>query len=263
MELNSSTFILEIINFLVLVWILKRFFYKPVLEIIARRKAAIEESVTKAEGLQNQAQALQQQYEERLADWQQEKQQAQRTLDASLQKERERQMGALQADLDAEREKEKVLVQRKIEHETQQTVETALQQGAQFASRLLCSVAGPELEKQLVNLLLKQLENLPAEQLEQLRSVNGGSEATSDSAINSGAINSGIDATITSAYPLDSSTQQALEQACKESLLVNGEFIYRQDPAIIAGLRINIGAWVLATNLQDELAGFVGFKNDS
>ena len=274
MELNSSTFILEIINFLVLVWILKRFFYKPVLELIARRKAAIEESVAKAEGLQNQAQALQQQYEDRLADWQQEKQQAQRTLDASLQKERERQMSTLQADLDAEREKEKVLVQRKIEHETQQIVETALQQGAQFASRLLCSVAGPELEKQLVNLLLKQLKDLPAEQLEQLRSVNGGSEAASGSSINSGAINSGAinsgaknsgtknDATITSAYPLDSSTQQALEQACKESLLVNGEFIYRQDPAIIAGLRINIGAWVLATNLQDELAGFVGFKND-
>ncbi len=270
MELNSSTFILEIINFLVLVWILKRFFYKPVLELIARRKAAIEESVAKAEGLQNQAQALQQQYEDRLADWQQEKQHAQHTLDASLQKERERQMSTLQADLDAEREKEKVLVQRKIEHETQQIVETALQQGAQFASRLLCSVAGPELEKQLVNLLLKQLKDLPAEQLEQLRSVNGGSEAASGSSINSGAINSGAknsgtknDATITSAYPLDSSTQQALQQACKESLLVNGEFIYHQDPAIIAGLRITIGAWVLATNLQDELAGFVGFKNDS
>jgi len=265
LELNSSTFILEIINFLVLVWILKRFFYKPVLEIIARRKAAIEESVAKAEGLQNQAQELQQQYEDRLADWQQEKQQAQRTLDSSLQKERERQMCTLQADLDAEQEKEKVLVQRKLEHEAQQIVETALQQGAQFASQLLCAVAGPELEKQLVSLLLKQLEDLPAEQLEQLRSVNGGSETGGGSSINSEAINSGTknDATITSAYPLDSSTQQALEQACKESLLVNGEFIYRQDPAIIAGLRINIGAWVLATNLQDELAGFVGFKNDS
>ena len=260
MELNSSTFILEIINFLVLVWILKRFFYKPLLDVIARRKAGIEETVAKAEGLQKQAKELQQQYEERLADWQQEKQEAQRTLDASLQKERERQMSVLQADLGAERKKEEVLVQRNLEHEAQQIVETALQQGAQFASHLLCAVAGPELEKQLVNLLLKQLEHLPTGQLEQLRSVNAGSENSNGSAIYAGDIN---DITITSAYPLDSTTQQALEHVCKESLSVNGEFIYRQDPAIIAGLRINIGAWVLATNLQDELAGFVGFNNDS
>lgn len=260
MEFNSSTFILEIINFLVLVWILKRFFYKPLLDVIARRKAGIEETVANAEGLQNQAKELQQQYEDRLAAWQQEKQEAQRTLDASLQKERERQMTALQADLLTERKKEAVLEQRKREHESQQIVETALQQGAQFASHLLCAVAGPELEKQFVNLLFKQLENLPTGQLEQLRSANAGSENSNGSAIYAGNIN---DITITSAYPLHSTTQQALEHVCKESLSVNGEFIYRQDPTIIAGLRINIGAWVLATNLQDELAGFVGFNNDT
>ena len=156
-------------------------------------------------------------------------------------------MTVLRAELSAEREKEKLLEQRKREHETQQIVEIALQQGAQFASQLLSAVATPEVEKQLVNLLLKQLENLPIEKLEQLRSVNAGD------------INATI---ITSAYPLQSTTQQALKHACKESLLVNGEFIYRQDPAIIAGLRINIGAWVLATNLQDELAGFVTINND-
>lgn len=259
MEFNSSTFILEIINFLVLVWILKRFFYKPLLDVIARRKASIDEAVDKAEELQNQAKKLQHQYEQRQSDWQLEKQEAQRTFDASLQKERERQVTVLRAELSAEREKEKLLEQRKREHATQIIVDTALQQGAQFASQLLRAVANPELEKQLVNLLLQQLENLSTEQLEQLRSVNAGSETSNDSAINSGDINA---ITISSAYPLDSTTQQALEHACKESLLVNGEFIYRQDPAIIAGLRINIGAWVLATNLQDELAGFVTFNND-
>ena len=78
MELNSSTFILEIINFLILVWILKRFFYKPVLDIIARRKADIEETVAKAQTLQSNAENLEHQYESRLADWEKEIQAAQR-----------------------------------------------------------------------------------------------------------------------------------------------------------------------------------------
>jgi len=42
MELNWSTFLLEIINFLILVWILKHFFYKPILDVIAHRRADIE-----------------------------------------------------------------------------------------------------------------------------------------------------------------------------------------------------------------------------
>ena len=42
MEFNWTTFSFEIINFLILVWILQRFLYKPVTNAIARRKAAIE-----------------------------------------------------------------------------------------------------------------------------------------------------------------------------------------------------------------------------
>ena len=48
MELTWSTFILEIINFLILVWILKRFLYKPVMDAIAKRRASIEQSMQDA-----------------------------------------------------------------------------------------------------------------------------------------------------------------------------------------------------------------------
>ena len=51
MELNWSTFVLEILNFLVLVWILKRFLYKPVLAVIARRREGIEKSLAEARSL--------------------------------------------------------------------------------------------------------------------------------------------------------------------------------------------------------------------
>ena len=49
MQLDWSTFILEILNFLILVWILKRFLYKPILTMIAERKAAIEQTLATSE----------------------------------------------------------------------------------------------------------------------------------------------------------------------------------------------------------------------
>ena len=62
MELNLSTFLLEIVNFLVLVWILKRFLYKPVMGVIERRKVGIEQTLAQAEDKTREATALREQY---------------------------------------------------------------------------------------------------------------------------------------------------------------------------------------------------------
>ena len=73
MELDWSTFILEIINFLVLVWLLKRFFYKPVLNVINRRREQIQKKISDAEGVRHEAESLKSDYENRLAGWEDEK----------------------------------------------------------------------------------------------------------------------------------------------------------------------------------------------
>ena len=57
MELSWSTFALEIVNFLVLVWILKHFLYKPVMDVIARRRADIESTLADAKTAQDEADA--------------------------------------------------------------------------------------------------------------------------------------------------------------------------------------------------------------
>ena len=66
MEVDWTTFALEIINFLILVWILKRFFYHPVLDVIARRRAGIEKEMADAKAVEEKARVLEQQYENRL-----------------------------------------------------------------------------------------------------------------------------------------------------------------------------------------------------
>ena len=49
MEIDSTSFVLEIINFLVLVWLLKHFLYRPVLDIIAKRQQQIADDLARAE----------------------------------------------------------------------------------------------------------------------------------------------------------------------------------------------------------------------
>ena len=90
MELNWTTFILELVNFVVLIWILNRFLYRPVMNVIAQRKAAIQKTLSEAETTRSDAQALQSQYENRLTEWEQEREKARAQLRDEISAERNR-----------------------------------------------------------------------------------------------------------------------------------------------------------------------------
>ena len=248
MELNWSTFLLEIINFLILVWILKRFFYKPVLNVIARRRRSIEKSLNDANTLHEDAEALRSQYENRLAEWEKERQAAHTSLDKEIETERTRRMEALRATLGEEREKARVIEQRALEANRLRAEETALAQGAQFSARLLSLAAGPELEHRLLDLLLKELTALPHKQLGTRRAAAG---KTVDRIL------------VASAYPLDDATRLSLESTLGSVLMVTPPFHYEQDKDLLAGLRVTMGSWVLRANLQDELKSFSELAHES
>jgi len=132
-ELDWSTFILEIINFLILVWLLKRFFYKPVLNVINRRREEIQKKISEAEGVKHEAESLKSDYENRLADWENEKATARTTLHKEIGAQRKKMLEELHAAIEQEREKERVLNQRKIENELHKNEKLALEQALAFA----------------------------------------------------------------------------------------------------------------------------------
>ena len=57
MGFDGWTFVLQTANFAVLVWLLHRFLYRPVLRIIAERKAEIEKQYAQSAAAKSEAQA--------------------------------------------------------------------------------------------------------------------------------------------------------------------------------------------------------------
>ncbi len=242
MELNWSTVVLEIVNFLVLVWILKRFLYRPVLRVIAARRASIEATLTEARERQTQAEQLRAQYENRLAEWQQEKQAARDALQQELQKQRGQALQALQATLAGAREKARVVEEQRVRELEDRKERQGLELGARLAARLLEGLAGPELEGRIVDLVGRQLAALPDEQRSALRH----------------AIENGKgDVQVESAHRLSDEQRQSLQGAVQALLGDSVACSFREAPGLIAGLRLALGDWSLAANLRDELDGFV------
>lgn len=241
MELDWVTFALEIVNFLVLVWVLQRFLYKPVLAAIARRRAAIEQTLSDARTRQADAQALEGQYRNRLADWEREKEQLRAGLAQEIEAERARRLAALQAELAQEREKHRAVEERHLSEQRRQVEEQAIARGVQFTAVLLARLAAPELEARLVELVLEDLARLPEEQWRALRTAGGAA---------------GFKIKVTSAFPLTENQRRTLVEGFSAAVKTGVAADFAEDRELVAGLRVGVGPWVVRANLQDELKFF-------
>jgi F-type H+-transporting ATPase subunit b len=242
-EFDWTTFALEIINFLILVWILKRFLYRPVLDVIARRRAGVEKTLADAKRIEAEAGELRQRCECELAQWEKDKEAAQARLREELAMERERLMAGLEASIAEERERRRVLDERR-QHDFQRAVEEqGIAQGAAFSARLLGRVATPELEARLYALLLEDLRSLRPEDKR---------------AVAEAAAVPGLELRVQSAFALDEGRRAELARALAEATGKTLPVEYRENPDLLAGFHVAIGPWILHANLRDELKFFSG-----
>ena len=242
MELDWTTFLLEVINFLILVWLLKRFLYQPVLNVIERRRQKIKADLLQAATEQDEAKLLKSQYEARLVDWEQEKRVALDTLAQKLAQERESRLKQLEAEMAQQHLKHQSRDQQQQALWRSQAETEALQLAGAFVARLLEGLTGPELDKRLQQLFIEQLTALPEVALVQLRE-----DWQSGS--------SGIE--VLSATLLEAKQQQLIRHALEQKLGPGkGSWQFSTDRNLIAGLRVSKGGWTLQANLQDELRFF-------
>jgi F-type H+-transporting ATPase subunit b len=245
-QLDATTFALEVLNFLVLVWLLKRFLYRPVLDVIERRRAQDEETVAQAKALREEAEALKTQYEQRLAHAAEDRERALAKLDGEIAAERAKRLAGVEEQVQADLERRQALAARDMEQRDVERAQRAIQLGAQFAARLLDRLAGPALDDGLVDLALSDLGSLGAAQRDALHTALAAGD---------------VDVEVASAHPLAPARRQALTQALAD---LGGQPLrptFVEDASLKAGLRVRAGAWVLMANLRDELA-FFGARGD-
>lgn len=249
MEFDLTTFALEVLNFLVLVWLLKHFFYQPVLAIIEKRQAATEQIMVDATNIQEEAEVLKVQYETKMAELDKEYATQKDHIDEELSAERVRRLASLDADIAIERKRRETLEEQKRSELERALERQAIHLAARFATRLLERVAGPELNAKLVDLAINELNSLTGDKQKTLRNILHDSGSTLK---------------VVSAYHLDEQQRaaltNALSQLSDQSLVPE----FSEDPILKAGVSIMAGSWVMMANLRDELSFFTGnLEHDS
>lgn len=241
MDFDWTTFILEIVNFLILIWILKHFLYQPVLDIIDKRRIGIDQVMADAKRIEEEAKALKQKNEQFLLTWENEKEAAHAQLSAELAQIREHKLAELTHRIEEEAERRRILDERRQQEYEKKIEDKAIEQGAAFVSKLLSRMATPELEQQLFQLLLEDLTNL---------------DESNKKAIAEAAASLTAAIVVQSAFSLSSKQRETLSAALHEIIDRKPTMEFQCISTLLAGIHIEIGPLILHANLRDELKFF-------
>jgi F-type H+-transporting ATPase subunit b len=245
MQFDWTTLVLEILNFLVLVWILKRFLYRPVLDLLAARQQKISEATEYAQKMRDEAESLRRQYESRLADWHSECENSRRQLNEELALARTREMENIKKALAGEEEKLRARNEKLLASREAVLVRSAVDQAFGQAAAMLKRLASPQLTQNIVGIFLEDLEALPAADQSALR--KAASSLAADSLVE-----------VITAHPLDQPARIAIGKALSSAAGhdLDLESAFSEDPALIAGIRAIVGECQMHANLADELVFF-------
>ena len=240
MELSWSSFLLEIINFLVLIWILKHFFYAPIKKAVLERKFTIESTIDKAEKLNNEARQLQMKYENRLKDWESEKALKQKALQQELEEWKSHELTNFEKTIVKEREK---IYSREMQHVTSvidDNTRASFILASKFAAKFLTNFADGYLEEKMIDKIMHDLSHLSDEKLRLLK--NNAQEQ--------------LEIVVESAYQINEKQRQHLIVIFNNIFGNKINTVFIQNPNLLAGLNVKIGSVLLQASLFDELKFF-------
>lgn len=243
MQLDWTTFFLEVINFVVLLWILQRFLYKPVMASLDARQQRIRDETVRAEQLRSEAEALRLQYETQLAEWAKEHEASRHQLEAELQQARNKALEELRKSLLDEAAKKQARDSAIIAAHEAALMREAAGEAYKQAAGMLVRLASPALTQAIVEVFLADLQALDDTELNTLRKA---AQALIDASM----------VEVRAAHALEAAFQDRIGQALNAAAGQNLTPIFAEDASLIAGIRVVVGECQLHANLQDELAFF-------
>lgn len=238
MPFDWSTLALQTINFVVLVWLLHRFLYKPVLRMIDSRRSEVEKHFAEAEKAQAQAAA-------HLAEIKAEHTRIAAERDTLLKSARRQADDAAKARAgEAQRTADRLIedARRKIDEERRRAVAdaraAALDLGVELARRLLAESAGGDGDGAWLRRIERHFAELPAAERDAL------SRQLAD----------GRELRVVTAAALDPDAEADWRQRLAKLVGDGGGIAFAVDKALIAGAELHFPDAVLRFSWRDALA---------
>lgn len=241
MEINWFTVIAQVVNFFILVWLLKRFLYTPILSAIDERESKIATQLKDAAVTKAEAQQEQEDFQEKNLDFDQEKKTMMAKAVAEAAQERQQLVDDARAEADLLASVLAEASQEKRQNEQKAQLQQIQREVFAIARKALADLASAGLEEHVTKAFIKRLK---AQNEEEVARMKVAFVKTKDPLL------------VRSAFLLPEKPQQALKQAIEKVLDAPVSLTFSVSPSLIAGMELRTQSYKLAWSISEYLHAF-------
>lgn len=238
MQIDWWTLALQAVNFLVLVWLLWRFLYRPVREVIAQRKQRVEQAMAEAAEKESDAEAARQRYEKARADLAEERQDALKKIHGEWDAERRKLLEEAKSEAAGMMEAARESLAKERDATLKEVRERVADLAVEFAAELLQKVGSQASSGAYLARIQRRLEELPEVELARLRDDLAAADAV---------------LTVATATPLAPEEREAWAERFGACLGQDHRVEFAADPQILGGAELRFPHAVLKFTLADQL----------
>ncbi len=151
----------QIVNFLILVWLLKKLLFRPIIGAMERREKGLSSRLQQAETKMSEAQALKQQYEKHLYQLQKDKDEVLATVREEVEAEKATSMQQLSEEIQQKKNRFDVEMQKQQQELGQLISHTIAEKSLSLGRQVLSGLADQTLEQRMIEYFLQNLSGLP------------------------------------------------------------------------------------------------------
>ncbi|MFO7824014.1 MAG: F0F1 ATP synthase subunit B [Cyclobacterium sp.] len=241
MEINWFTVIAQIINFFILVWLLKKFLYKPILKAIDERESKIAAQLKEAEVRKAEAKKEQQEFQQKNVRFDLEKKDRADKMVLETNEERQKLLDQARKDAEALAKHLEKSAEEKQLNQYKELNQKIKKEVFAVSRKTLEELASVGLEEQLTKVFIKRLNTLKEKELKQLKAAF---KETSDAIL------------VRSALVLPKKQQNELKKTIDTILEADTPLRFEETPALIGGIELSTNEYKLAWSISEYLRAF-------
>lgn len=234
MSVDWITVIAQVINFLILVWLLKRFLYRPVIEAMQRREQRIAERLTSADQRESDAEQARQRFESEQARLAEQRSNLLEEARSEVERQKKEWLDEARAEIQTQRDK----WHRQIQEEQTEFLAHVRRRGAEtlmtLMNQALGDLADQNLESAILSRFLTQLNNLEDEDLVRL-------------------VGDSTRLTVRSRFDLGTDDRNRLTRQLHDRIGRTVEIEYERAPELIGGIELVGDGQRLSWNLSSYM----------
>jgi F-type H+-transporting ATPase subunit b len=232
------TVVAQVINFLILVWLLKRFLYKPILHAIDEREKGIAALLAQAEAKKAEAQRERDDFQHKNETFDQERAALLKKATVEANGERQRLLDAARTDADSLRAKRQDALRKEQRNLSQEITRWTQKQVFAITRKTLADLATTSLEERMGDVFVQRLRALTGAAKEQMAAALKTSTQP---------------ARVRSAFDLPPEQHSAIHKALNETFSADIHIQFETVPELVSGIEFSTNGQKVAWSISDYL----------